>query len=50
MFENKISSLTDSYREISELQTNGSLQTKDMTDSEFREKYIDGLSLYQNST
>ena len=49
MFENKISSLTDSYREISELQTKGSLNNKDMTDSEFREKYIDGLSLYQNS-
>ena len=49
MFENKISSLTDSYREISELKSDGSLKSKDMTDSEFREKYIDGLSLYQNS-
>ena len=49
MFENKISSLTDSYREISELQSSGALQNKDMTDSEYREKYIDGLSLYQNS-
>ena len=49
MFENKISSLTDSYREISELQSKGSLHIKDMTDSEYREKYIDGLSLYQNS-
>ena len=49
MFENKISSLTDSYREISELQSKGTLNNKDMTDSEFRERYIEGLSLYQNS-
>ena len=49
MFENKITSLTDSYKEISELKTHGSLDSKDMTDGEYREKYIAGLSLYQNS-
>jgi len=49
MFENKITSLTDSYREISQLKTLGNLGSKDLTDTEFREKYIEGLSLYQNS-
>ena len=49
MFENKITSLTDSYREISELKTLGELGNRDMTDTEYREKYIEALSLYQNS-
>lgn len=49
MFENKITSLTDSYREISQLKTLGNLESKDLTDTEYREKYIEALSLYQNS-
>jgi len=49
MFENKITSLTDSYREISQLKTLGNLGSKDLTDTEYREKYIEALSLYQNS-
>ena len=49
MFENKITSLTDSYREITQLKTLGNLESKDLTDTEYREKYIEALSLYQNS-
>lgn len=49
MFENKISSLTDSYREISELKTKGKIENVEtMSDAEYREKYIEGLSTYQN--
>ena len=49
MFENKIISLTDSYREISELKTKGKLdQIETLSDAEYRERYIAGLSAYQN--
>ena len=49
MFENKIYSLTDSYREISELKTKGKIENVEtMSDAEYREKYIEGLSTYQN--
>ncbi len=49
MFENKITSLTDSYREISELTTKGSIENVEvLSDAEYREMYIEGLSTYQN--
>ena len=49
MFENKIISLTDSYREISELKAKGKLdQIETLSDAEYRERYIAGLSAYQN--
>ena len=49
MFENKITALTNSYREISEVKNNGSGGMAEIiTDSEYREQYIEGLSAYQN--
>ncbi|MBC8213717.1 MAG: tetratricopeptide repeat protein [Candidatus Marinimicrobia bacterium] len=49
MIENRITSLTNSYKEMSELRTSGYINdTPSISDEEYREKYIEALSSYQN--
>ena len=47
--ENKIISLTNSYKEMIELKTTGALkEMPKLSPEEYREKYIESLSFYQN--
>ena len=49
MIENRITSLTNSYKEMTELRTKGYINDAPaISDEEYREKYIESLSSYQN--